>query len=87
MTAVSEDEINNWDQAIVNLHATVATEPADERAAREAAANLWSEFGYRDAPADVVRMLVHAIEIGYITALRDLRNGGGDRLTEPLPRD
>lgn len=78
MTAASEDEINDWVQAISNLHASVATDPIDERAAREAAANLWSGFGYQDAPGDVLRMFVQAIEIGYITALRDVRDGEFD---------
>ena len=78
MTAASEDEINDWVDAIATLHATVATDRADELAAQEAAANLWSEFGYQDAPGDVLRMFAQAIEIGYLTALRDVRNGDLD---------
>lgn len=46
--------------------------------AQEAAANLWSGFGYQDAPGDVLRMFAQAIEIGYLTALRDVRNGDLD---------
>ncbi|MFF5992881.1 hypothetical protein [Prauserella flavalba] len=78
MTYATEDEINDWVQAIATLHDTVATNPGDERAAREAAANLWSGFGYQDAPGDVLRMFAQAIEIGYLTALRDVRNGDLD---------
>jgi hypothetical protein len=44
----------------------------------EAAANPGSEFGYEDVPGDVLRMLAQAIEIGYLTALRDVRNGDFD---------
>jgi len=88
MAAASEDEINDWVQAISTLHATVATEPADERAAREAAANLWSGFGYQDAPGDVLRMFAQAIEIGYMAALRDVRGGDfDDQRDEWRPHD
>ena len=40
ITAASEDDINDWVQAIAALHGTVATKPEDETAAREAAATL-----------------------------------------------
>lgn len=88
MATASADEINDWLQAVSTLHSTVATDPADEHAAREAAANLWSGFGYQDAPGDVLRMFVQAIEIGYMAALRDVRDGkfddelGGWRTTD-----
>jgi hypothetical protein len=86
MTGASEDDINDWVQAITTLHNTVATEPGDEAAARDAAANLWSGFGYQDAPGDVLRMFCHAIEIGYMTALRDVRDGDfDDQLIEWRP--
>jgi hypothetical protein len=41
-------------------------------------ANLWSEYGYQDAPIEVLRMLVNAIEIGYMAALNDIRDGDLD---------
>ena len=50
----------------------------DQRAASEAMANLSSAFGYQDAPTDVLRMLVAATEVGYMTALRDVRDGDFD---------
>jgi hypothetical protein len=49
--------------------------PGDEREAAQAAANLWSGFGYLDAPTDVLRMFVQVIEVGYMTALNDVRDG------------
>jgi hypothetical protein len=86
MTAASADDINDWVQAIATLHDTVATEPEDEAAAHEAAANLWSGFGYQDAPGDVLRMFSQAIEIGYLIALRDVRDGDfDDQITEWRP--
>ena len=78
MSGASEDEINDWVQAIATLHDTVATEPEDEANAREAAANLWSGLGYQDAPGDVLRMFSQAIAIGYMAALRDVRDGDFD---------
>ena len=78
MSGASEDKINDWVHAIATLHDTVATEPEDEAAARQAAANLWSGFGYQDAPGDVLRMFSQAIAIGYMAALRDVRDGDFD---------
>jgi hypothetical protein len=48
------------------------------RTAYEAVADLWSEYGYQDAPTEVIRMLVNAIEIGYMAALNDIRDGDLD---------
>lgn len=86
MSTVSADDINDWVQAIATLHDTVATDPGDQAAAHEATANLWSGFGYQDAPGDVLRMFCQAIEIGYMTALRDVRDGDfDDQITEWRP--
>ncbi|MEU7802571.1 hypothetical protein AB0B10_25255 [Micromonospora arborensis] len=41
-------------------------------------ANLWSGYGYQDAPTEVLRMLVNANEIGYMAALNDVRDGDLD---------
>ncbi|MEU8082819.1 hypothetical protein AB0B57_04180 [Micromonospora sp. NPDC049101] len=45
---------------IAQLHNNVATDSGDERETAQAAANLWSGFGYLDARADVLRMVVGA---------------------------
>ena len=76
--AVSEEDVGGWVEAIADLHASTAREPGDMRAAEEAAANLWSGYGYQDAPTEVLRMFVQAIEIGYMAALHDVRDGGFD---------
>jgi hypothetical protein len=43
-----------------------------------AVANLWSGYGYQEAPTHVLKMFVQAIEIGYAAALRDVRDGHFD---------
>lgn len=74
MTGASEDDIRSWTDAVAALH-TNAVHDQDARAAAEAAANLWSGFGFRDAPPEVLEMLLRAVEAGYATALHDLRDG------------
>ena len=76
--SISEYDVNGWVDAIANLHASTSHDPGDARRAYEAVANLWSEYGYQDAPIEVLRMLVNAIEIGYMAALNDVRDGDLD---------
>lgn len=70
--------MTGWSEAVANLHANTAHDPGDERRAYEAMANVWSEYGYQDAPIEVLRMLVNATEVGYMAALNDLRRGDLD---------
>jgi hypothetical protein len=42
---------------------------------RDAAARVWSAFGFQQAPVDVLTMLSQATEVGYAQALSDLREG------------
>ena len=74
----SRVDVDGWADAVATLHAANARDAGDERAASEAMANLWSAFGYQGAPTDVLRMLVAATEVGYMTALRDVRDGDFD---------
>jgi len=74
----SEHDIHSWAEAISNLQATTAHDRDDERRAYDAVANLWSEYGYQDAPAEVDRLLKNAIEVGYMAALKDVRDGNLD---------
>jgi hypothetical protein len=76
--SISEYEVNDWAEAIASLHASTAHDPGDARRAYDAVANLWSGYGYQDAPTEVLRMLVNAIEIGYMAALNDVRDGDLD---------
>lgn len=64
--------------ASISARASTAGGPVDMRAAEEAAANLWSGYGYQKAPAEVLRMLVKAIEIGCMAAPHDVRDGSFD---------
>ncbi|GGM23535.1 hypothetical protein ACFFX1_10485 [Dactylosporangium sucinum] len=74
----SEYDVNQWAEAIANLHASTTHDSGDARQAYDAVANLWSGYGYQDAPTEVLRMLVNAIEIGYMAALNDVRSGDLD---------
>ena len=74
----SEKDVDGWIDAINNLHDYTTRDPGDARAAGEAVANLWSGYGYQDAPIEVLRMFVKAIETGYAAALRDVRDGQYD---------
>ena len=71
---VPDPDLSSWAAATAGVHEVVV--PAqDACAAAEAAARLWSEFGFHHAPTPVLEMLVQAIEAGYATALRDIRDG------------
>jgi hypothetical protein len=74
----SEHDLNEWSEAVANLHAGTAHDPGDARRAYDAMANVWSAYGYQDAPIEVLRMLVNATEIGYMAALNDIRGGDLD---------
>lgn len=76
--SMSEYGVDGWTEAVGNLHASMAHDAGDMRTAYEAVADLWSEYGYQDVPTEVIRMLVNAIEIGYIAALNDIRDGDLD---------
>jgi hypothetical protein len=73
-SSVSREEIDGWTGAVSQLHeASVAG--GDAEVVRDAAARTWSEFGFQQAPAEVLTMLSQATEVGYARALRDLREG------------
>ncbi|MHC0429487.1 hypothetical protein ACX6XY_04750 [Streptomyces sp. O3] len=81
MTSSPQEEIKSAAQAISDMH--VAAVPDEHaRAAGRAAANLCSGAGHRlsYAPTELQQLITHAIEIGYATALQDVRDGdfGGD---------
>jgi hypothetical protein len=82
----SEYDVTSWSEAVSNLHAGTAHDPGDARTAYEAMANVWSAYGFQDAPIEVLRMLVTASEIGYLAALNDLRDGDlDDRIRDQRP--
>lgn len=80
MRTTIEEQVNDWVEAIARLYASEVAD-VDARTANEAAANLWSGFGYQDAPPEVLRMFSEAIAVGYAAALRDVRDG---RLDEEI---
>ncbi|WP_018505364.1 hypothetical protein [Parafrankia discariae] len=78
MVAPTRKQLDSWIEDMQGLYAILVNDPTDVSAAREAVANLWSEYGDPDMPADVADMLIQAIEIGYAAALRDVRDGDFD---------
>ncbi len=82
-----EYDIHSWAEAIANLHANTARNTDNARRAYEATSNMWSGHGYQDAPIEVQRILINAIEIGYMTALNHVRGGDLDneiRIWRPM---
>ncbi|WP_399926916.1 hypothetical protein [Streptomyces kanamyceticus] len=79
MTPSPQEEIKKAAQAISDMHA--ATVPGQHaRAAGHAAANLCSGAGHGllYAPPELQQLITQAIEIGYATALQDVRDGDFD---------
>jgi hypothetical protein len=79
MTPTSQEDIGTVAQTITNLHiATVPDEHA--RAAGHAAASLCSGAGadLLYAPPSLQQLITEALEVGYATALRDVREGNFD---------
>ncbi|MEU9507839.1 hypothetical protein AB0D32_16365 [Micromonospora sp. NPDC048170] len=74
----SERDVTGWSEAVANLHGSTAQDEGDVRRAYEAMANVWSAYGYQDAPTEVLRMLIDATEVGYMAALNDIRSGDLD---------
>jgi len=61
--------------AVDALYGTHAVDSTDERAAGEAAANALSEYGTVGMATDVATAIGRAMEVGYVLALRDVRDG------------
>jgi hypothetical protein len=76
--SVQQDEVGKWPTAIANLYYGRRWDPGDARAAEHAVAYLWSEYGFLSAPLEVLQMFHRALEIGYMTALEDVRRGSFD---------
>lgn len=79
MTSTSQEEIETVAQVITNLHITTVPDE-HARAAGDAAANLCSGVGadLLHAPPRLQQLITEAIEVGYATALHDVRNGDFD---------
>ncbi len=75
---IPQAELDDWLDAIARLHASTPWDHGDWKAAEHAVASLLSEFGYLNAPLPVLRMFAQAIEVGYMTALQDVRGGSFD---------
>jgi hypothetical protein len=76
--AVPQAEVDDWLDATERLYGGGNWDALDALAADRAVANLLSEFGYLNAPLEVLQMFKQAIEVGYMTALQDVRAGNFD---------
>jgi hypothetical protein len=77
VAGIPEDEIDDLVRAVADLYGRAVQDPGDSRRVR-AIARLWAGFGSGDAPAKVLQAMLQSIEIGYATALRDVREGAFD---------
>lgn len=74
-----DDAVRAWTESFASMRGWARIEHSDERAAYEAMANLWSASGLLNVlPLDVMKLLIEATEVGYLCALRDVRNGDFD---------
>ncbi|MFF9320235.1 hypothetical protein ACF1D3_12930, partial [Streptomyces sp. NPDC014728] len=74
---VPQEAIRNAAQAIWDMH--VANVPSQHAgAAQHAAASLFSGAGHQllYVPTELQQLITQAIEVGYATALHDVRDGG-----------
>lgn len=78
---VPQADVDAWMEGVSNLYYGGVFDPGernDASLAERAVANLWSEFGFLNAPEEVRQMLKLAVEAGYIAALKDVREGNLD---------
>jgi hypothetical protein len=72
----AEQVIQEWAAMVASLHEATACDQADERAAYQATANLLSGHGGLPyAPPALRKLIADTIEIGYLSALRDIHDG------------
>jgi hypothetical protein len=75
---VPRAEVDDWLDAIARLYGGGNWDAIDAQRADRAVSLLLSEFGYLDAPLEVLQMFHQAIEVGYLTALEHVRAGNFD---------
>jgi len=75
---VPQAEVSAWIHAVESMYYGGLWDPGHASAAEQAASGLMSEYAIVNAPPDVLEMLRHAIEVGYLTALAGVREGEFD---------
>ena len=78
MNDYTEREVDAWVQAIETLYGQEVPDDSLGRTAEHEIGMLWEDYGFKDAPAPVLRMMSQAMEIGYLRAIRDARQGKFD---------
>jgi predicted transcriptional regulator len=72
---ITQDDVQSW-LYIVELMRGNAVQNQDDRLVVEAVANISSGAGLvnTNIPTDIVTLIVNAIEVGYASALNDVRD-------------
>ncbi len=73
-----EGEVDTWVNAIETLYGQEVPGGSLGRDAEHSIAMLMSGYGFQDAPIQVLRMMGHAMEIGYVRAINDVERGQFD---------
>jgi hypothetical protein len=75
-TELSHEDTNAWYEAMDRLYEHVAVASPDiPRLTGQGVSRLWSVSGYREAPDEIIELMIRAIETGYAAALRDVHAG------------
>jgi hypothetical protein len=75
MTSLSGDDLSRLADKIKGLHDIVPKPGSTARAAEVAINERWSSYGIFDEQPEVSQMVRQALEVGYLTALSDRRDG------------
>lgn len=78
MAHVTREELEECVRAIGDLWDNEVAGSGHERTAGQASTNLMSGSGLLYVPTEVIQMLTQAIEVGYATALKAVRDGNHD---------
>ncbi len=77
---IPQEDLDAWRNAVANLYSGLSHDSTAENLAMSTIAGLWSGKGFQNAPVDLLRIFVQALETGYLAALSDLRAGHLDAL-------
>lgn len=75
----AQADVDGWIHAVEGMYYGGLWDPGHAAAAERAAARLMAEYAIDSAPPQVLAMVSHAIEVGYLAALEDVRDGAFDK--------
>ncbi|MBO3750709.1 hypothetical protein J5X84_31920 [Streptosporangiaceae bacterium NEAU-GS5] len=74
MAVIAQQQIDDLALAVAGLYGRAVADPADANMV-DAVARLWEQFDYKETPLAILQIFLHALEIGYATAVQDVRAG------------